>query len=120
MIMAESARCIFSLKKMHQDDKNTILRQTMHRVPLQEGSPSYLGLAELKGRIKKIMEEKQALGLKDLAVNGGDLIKEGIPAGKKMGAILNELFEAVTESPAMNNRETLLEVARNIYREKYS
>ena len=92
----------------------------MHRVPLQEGSPSYLGLAELKGRIKKIMEEKQALGLKDLAVNGGDLIKEGIPAGKKMGAILNELFEAVTESPAMNNRETLLEVARNIYREKYS
>ena len=33
--MAESARCIFSLKKMHQDDKNTILRQTMHRVPLQ-------------------------------------------------------------------------------------
>ena len=92
----------------------------MHRVPLQEGSPSYLGLVELKGRINKIMEEKQALGLKDLAVNGGDLIKEGIPAGKKMGAILNELFEAVTESPAMNNRETLLEVARNIYREKYS
>ena len=87
---------------------------------MQEGSPSYLGLAELKGRINKIMEEKQALGLKDLAVNGGDLIKEGIPAGKKMGAILNELFEAVTESPAMNNRETLLEVARNIYREKYS
>ncbi|MBP5748395.1 MAG: HD domain-containing protein, partial [Treponema sp.] len=92
----------------------------MHRVPLQEGSPSYLGLAELKGRIEKIIQEKQALGLKDLAVNGGDLIKEGIPAGKKMGAILNELFEAVTESPAMNKRETLLEVARNIYREKYS
>ena len=92
----------------------------MHRIPLQEGSPSYLGLAELKGRIKKVIEEKQALGLKDMAVNGGDLIKLGIPAGKKMGAILKELFEAVTESPAMNKRETLLEVALNIYREKYS
>ena len=92
----------------------------MHRIPLQEGSPSYLGLAELKGRIKKVIEKKQALGLKDMAVNGGDLIKLGIPAGKKMGAILKELFEAVTESPAMNKRETLLEVALNIYREKYS
>ncbi len=92
----------------------------MHRIPLQEGSPSYLGLAELKGRIKKVIEEKQALGLKDMTVNGGDLIKLGIPAGKKMGAILKELFEAVTESPAMNKRETLLEVALNIYREKYS
>ncbi|MBP5697653.1 MAG: HD domain-containing protein [Treponema sp.] len=92
----------------------------MHRIPLQEGSPSYLGLAELKGRIKKVIEEKQALGLKDMAVNGGDLIKLGIPAGKKMGAILKELFEAVTESPAMNKREPLLEVALNIYREKYS
>ena len=25
-------QCIFSVKKMHRDDKKTILRQTIHRV----------------------------------------------------------------------------------------
>lgn len=91
----------------------------MHQIPLQKGSQSYLNLVELKNRVEKVIEEKQALGLKDLAVNGSDLIATGIPAGKKLGAILKELFEAVTESPEMNNKETLIKVALNIYNEKY-
>lgn len=91
----------------------------MHGTPLAEGSPVFMNLAELKKRIEKVIKEKQALGLKDLAVNGQDLIKAGIPSGKKMGSILKELFEAVTESPQMNDKEKLLEVAKNIWETKY-
>ena len=70
-------------------------------------------LLELTERIKKIEMQKQALSLKDLAVNGKDLIAMGIPAGKKIGLILNELFEAVLEDPSMNQKEKLLELAKN-------
>ena len=69
-------------------------------------------LIEFQERIKAIEAKNQALSLKDLAVNGKDLIEIGIPAGKKLGAILNELFEAVLEDPEMNKREKLLEIAK--------
>ncbi|MCR4822238.1 MAG: HD domain-containing protein [Treponema sp.] len=67
----------------------------------------------LKDRVKEIEEENTALSLKDLAVNGKDLISAGIEPGKKLGLILNELFQCVLDDPQMNEREKLLTVARN-------
>ena len=69
-------------------------------------------LIEFQDRIKVIEEKNQALSLKDLAINGKDLIAIGIPAGKQLGAILNELFEAVLEDPTLNEKEKLLEIAK--------
>ena len=88
----------------------------MHRTPLKEGSPAWNILLEFRKRIESVLEKKSALGIKDLAVNGRDLMQEGIPSGKAMGMILNELFETVTESPAMNEKEKLLALAKNIFR----
>ena len=73
----------------------------------------------LEQAIESVLEKKSALGIKDLAVNGRDLMQEGIPSGKAMGMILNELFETVTESPTMNEKEKLLALAKNIFREKF-
>ncbi len=70
-------------------------------------------ILELKERIEKITEKQNALSLKDLAVNGKDLMTIGIPSGKKIGIILNELFEAVLEDPEMNTRGKLLKLAEN-------
>jgi len=71
-------------------------------------------LLEFQERIEKITEKQNALSLKDLAVNGKDLIEAGIPAGKRLGFILNELFEAVLEDPDLNQKEKLLEIALKI------
>lgn len=78
-------------------------------------SPACQLLTELLDRIKKIEDEKNALSLKNLAVNGKDLIEIGIPAGKELGSILTELFETVLEDPAQNQKETLLNIAKKIY-----
>lgn len=71
-------------------------------------------LIELQERIKEIENGKNALSLKDLAVNGKDLIEAGIPAGKQLGQILKELFDCVLEDPSMNNKESLLKVAEKL------
>jgi poly(A) polymerase/tRNA nucleotidyltransferase (CCA-adding enzyme) len=93
----------------------------MKRVDVRLHDTAVCGkLLELRERVDGVLSQKSAMGLKDLAVNGGDLIKIGIPAGKKMGAVLNELFEAVTDDPAMNNRDPLLALAKNLWEEKYS
>ena len=77
-------------------------------------------LEELKERIKKTQESHSALSLKDLKVNGKDLINEGIPAGPVMGKILAELFENVMDCPQNNEKEKLLDLAKTIYSSKFS
>lgn len=55
------------------------------------------------------------VGLANLAVNGKDLIAEGIPATSEMGRILHKLWEAVMDDPSLNNKAFLLEMARNFH-----
>lgn len=87
----------------------------MTRTPpvIKEGRWSQ-NLIELMDRIKQIESKNEALCLKNLAVNGSDLIANGIPTGKAMGRILQELFETVLDEPECNTKENLLRIAINI------
>ena len=71
-------------------------------------------LLELKERVAAELGRKSALSLRSLAVNGRDLMEIGVPAGKDLGRILNELLNCVIEDPAMNEKEKLLEVTKNL------
>ncbi|MDE7260055.1 MAG: CCA tRNA nucleotidyltransferase [Lachnospiraceae bacterium] len=59
-----------------------------------------------------ICRRKECLNLKDLAVTGSDLIALGIPAGRQIGVILNDLLDIVLEEPARNTREELLRICK--------
>jgi tRNA nucleotidyltransferase/poly(A) polymerase len=71
-------------------------------------------LLPLQKRVEKILSAGRAFSLKDLAVTGRDLMDLGIPPGKQMGLILQELLEAVVEDPELNSRERLLDIAGRI------
>ncbi len=75
-------------------------------------------LLELKERVEKELSKKSALSLKSLAVNGRDLMQAGIPAGKELGRILNELLNCVIEDPQMNSKECLLKTAKSLFQGK--
>ncbi len=72
-------------------------------------------LTEFQDRITDCLEKDHAYTLKDLAVNGKDLMAQGIPAGRQIGLILNELLETVLDDPTQNTREQLLEIASAFY-----
>jgi tRNA nucleotidyltransferase (CCA-adding enzyme) len=59
-------------------------------------------------RRMQAMRFSGALELGDLAVNGDDLRRAGIPAGPMYAKILNALLEQVLDDPARNTPETLL------------
>lgn len=59
-----------------------------------------------------ICQRKECLNLKDLAVTGSDLIALGIPAGRQIGVILNDLLDIVLEEPERNTREELLRICK--------
>ncbi len=57
---------------------------------------------------RKIISDKDCLSVKDMAVNGYDLMERGIPAGPAVGDMLGRLFELVLDDPSMNDRDRLL------------
>lgn len=66
-------------------------------------------LARWEENYKKVMESKQCVSLKTLALTGSDLIAYGMKPGKEIGEVLNYLLEIVLEYPEKNDKEYLLE-----------
>lgn len=60
-----------------------------------------------------IIARQDCLTLKDLKVNGRDLIAEGMQPGKEIGEALQYLLEQVLEKPELNDRDTLLSFLHN-------
>lgn len=63
---------------------------------------------QIQSIAEEIMNEKQCFSLKDLAINGDDLIRLGVSPGKEIGEILNILLEDVIEERVANVHDVLL------------
>ena len=74
---------------------------------LKTGFPHYLGA--LTERIGRVVEAQEALSVKDLKVDGEDVMRElRLPPGPEIGRILDRLLEEVLEDPSLNDRKRLL------------
>ena len=70
-------------------------------------------LPELRGRIGTETQAGLVLDRNALAVDGDDLMKElGLPPGPELGRLIDRLVERVISDPALNDRETLMDIAR--------
>jgi tRNA nucleotidyltransferase (CCA-adding enzyme) len=75
--------------------------------------PDLEALAQLRAHVARVLAQGAALSTRDLRINGHDLIRDlGIQPGPLIGRILDALLEAVTNDPALNDREALLALAR--------
>lgn len=73
-------------------------------------------IQNLKKRIEKVLEEANAITVKDLAVNGYDIMNEfNIKPGPMVGKILNHLLEEILDDPSKNQPVVLLTLARDFY-----
>ncbi len=67
---------------------------------------------------REIIAEKQPYLISHLVVNGRDLIKLGYKTGREIGDTLKALLNEVIIKPELNDREYLLERAREMKRKK--
>lgn len=77
--------------------------------------PKLAALKETRRLFEQILKEQDCVTLKQLRVTGRDLMDAGIPAGPKLGRILDALLEKVILEPACNKKEWLLSEAARIY-----
>ena len=69
-------------------------------------------LDSVRDAYRQIIEEKQCVSLKTLAVTGRDLIENGYRPGREIGEKLEKLLNLVLEDPEKNQKEILLEIIR--------
>lgn len=72
-------------------------------------------LKKLKELYREVLEKKDCVSLKTLAVTGNDLIACGIKPGREIGELLRKLLEMVIENPECNTKEYLLKKAAEIH-----
>lgn len=70
--------------------------------------------------LRELLDEHPCVTLKDLAVNGKDLLSTGIPAGKQIGTTLDALLDQVISGKLPNEREELLAEALRLNRKEES
>lgn len=119
---------VFTLVRWHMfyyqpDMTDSAIRRFMRRVGLENlddimalregdrlGSGSKRTSWRLEEMKKRIQEQlHQPMKVSDLAIDGHDVMETlQLPPGKRVGEILNALFEEVLENPELNVRETLL------------
>jgi tRNA nucleotidyltransferase (CCA-adding enzyme) len=76
----------------------------------------FSNIQNAKELCEKVLNEKQPMTIKDLDINGYDLIELGIPPGKEIGIILNKLLDIVLDNPILNKKEVLIEKAGKLYK----
>lgn len=82
-------------------------------------SPRMYALEALWQRVQEEIQAANAFSLRDLKIDGNDLITElHLAPGPRFKKILDALFERVLDDPKLNERETLLRMAREIAAEE--
>ena len=68
------------------------------------------------GRLRKVVGEqrREPHRIRDLAVNGNDLIEIGFRPGPAIGQALRKLLDDVVRTPALNTKEQLLVRAKEL------
>ncbi|MCI5726995.1 MAG: CCA tRNA nucleotidyltransferase [Clostridium sp.] len=67
----------------------------------------------IKEKLKKIIEDNNCFSIKDLDINGRDVIALGAQ-GKDVGRVLNSLLSKVIEKPELNCSEKLIKLAKKM------
>lgn len=72
---------------------------------------------DVRHMIEEIVASQACFSLKHLAINGRDLIGEGVTEGREIGRILEAALDAVIDGQIPNKKSELLELARNMQKQ---
>jgi putative nucleotidyltransferase with HDIG domain len=93
------------------------LKRADRRAAGTSGGARGLGTSALLVRIARLAREEQAFTLRDLSVDGKDVIRVAkIAPGPQVGLILRRLLEEVLEDPSLNDKNRLEERIREMAR----
>lgn len=98
----ENLRLLIALQKADFTSKGTV------------NESSETDFAEMERLLEEILSENACLHIKDLALNGQDLLELGFAPGPKLGQCLQNLLDQVLEEKLPNEKDALLDYAKTM------
>jgi tRNA nucleotidyltransferase (CCA-adding enzyme) len=71
-------------------------------------------LPKIRVMAQQILLEKEPFGIKDLAINGNDMLELGYKPNKELGNALSTILELVIDDPTLNTKNQLQEIASKL------
>jgi tRNA nucleotidyltransferase (CCA-adding enzyme) len=102
LIGEESFRDLLKVKEADIKAQNPVYYEDRHNK-----------LAELEIKLNEVIKSNQCFTIKDLAIDGKELINLGVKEGKDIGNILNRILSEVLENPELNNKDNLEALAKS-------
>lgn len=69
-------------------------------------------IEQAERHVRSVLSQQQCYRLKDLAIGGNDLLAAGIPQGKHVGVLLQQVLLLVMEEKVPNDRNDLIDAAK--------
>ena len=134
----QTVKLVTQLVEAHDrmiEPRKPVIRRCMNKLGLDQflrlldvKEADYMSQAQLyKDRLHKVeilritneilaaqIQQEECFTLKDLAINGNDLIQLGYKPGKKIGIVLNQLLEMVIDDKIVNDKDRLLLVVKEM------
>lgn len=109
------------LNKIGEEQFRRLLN--LRRADIKAQNPKYIKdriqkVNEIEILLDEVLSEESCFTMKDLAVNGRDLISIGYKSGKELGNVLNTLLQMVINEEIINDKEILQFEAGNMLVEK--
>ena len=73
---------------------------------------SQIEISQIEEIGQRLIREESVFSIKELKINGSDLIELGVKEGPMVGRILDDLLDEVMEENIPNEKESLIEAAR--------
>lgn len=98
-------------------DELTVLQRADINAHSEFGRKRIEILKNREAIIEEILKVGECLSIKDLKINGSDVISCGVPKGPEVGNVLNSIFEKVLEGEVPNERDALLKLVGELINE---
>lgn len=118
---AESKHVKRWLNKLGEDQFRRLLKIRVADIKAQNPKYEKERIEKISGiqmLLDDILQENECFTLKDLAINGKDLIEQGIPQGRLIGEILETLLIMVIDGEIKNEKENLIHMSNILIRSK--
>ncbi|MHC2995682.1 MAG: polynucleotide adenylyltransferase [Candidatus Atribacteria bacterium] len=101
------------ISKVGKENIQNVLKLKKADIKIGKKIAKLKQLEKIEQKVREVLKEKPPVSLKDLAINGKDLINLGCKEGKELGAILRKMLRRVIDRPELNKREILLEFLKS-------
>ena len=107
---------IYKSRNNHIDYiKYDLVYDFIELISINENSKTKIIINDIKEKIKTLQDEKCPIFIKDLDIDGNDIMAVGY-TGQEVGIVLNSILKIVHKNRAYNDKNILMDIIKKIYK----